>query len=292
MCDEFTAIEEDGALAALGLSRRQFAMAGTVAILASCARASESAEGDTSLVERTVEIATPDGKADAYFLHPATGTHPAVIVWPDIAGLRDAFKIMARRLAASGYAVLVVNQYYRSSRAPVLANFSEWRTETGQAKLKPMIARIDPAATKSDAAAFVAWLDRQKAVDTKRGIGTSGYCMGGPFTVRTAAVAPQRVKAAASFHGARLVTGEADSPHRLLKDTQASYLFAIGRNDDAKEPTVKDALKQAAEEAGRPAEIEVYPADHGWTVLDTPIYDKAQAERAWERMLALFKGAL
>lgn len=288
MCDEVTAIEEDKALARMGLSRRQFAMAGTAAVLASCAKTSESAESDAALSEQTVHIQTPDGKADAYFLHPATGTHPAVILWPDIAGLRDAFKIMARRLASAGYAVLIVNQYYRSSPAPILQNFAEWRTETGQAKLKPMITQITPAATRSDAAAFVAWLDQQKAVDTRRGIGTSGYCMGGPFTVRTAAVAPQRVKAAASFHGGKLVTAEPDSPHLLLKDTQASYLFAIGQNDDAKEPTVKDALKKAAEEARRPAEIEVYPADHGWTVLDTPIYDKAQAERAWERMLALF----
>lgn len=287
MCDELTATAEDKALARLGLSRRQFAMAGTAAVLASCAKASESAEADAALTERTVEIATPDGKADAYFLHPATGAHPAVIVWPDIAGLRDAFKIMARRLASAGYAVLVVNQYYRSAPAPVLGSFAEWRTEAGQAKLKPMIAQINPAVTTSDAKAFVAWLDQQRAVDTKRGIGTSGYCMGGPFTVRTAAVAPQRVKAAASFHGGKLVTGEADSPHLLLKDTRASFLFAIGQNDDAKEPTVKDALRKAADEAQRPAEIEVYPADHGWTVPDTPLYDKAQAERAWERMLAL-----
>lgn len=292
MCDEFTAIEDEGARARSGLSRRQFAMAGTAVMLASCAQTSRGTESEAVLTERTVEIPTPDGKADGYLIHPATGAHPAVIVWPDIAGLRDAYKIMGRRLATAGYTVLIVNQYYRSAHAPVLGSFAEWRTESGQGKLKPMIAQIDTAATKRDAAAFVAWLDKQKPVDTKRGIGTSGYCMGGPFTVRTAAVAPQRVRAAASFHGAKLVTSEPDSPHLLLKDTQASYLFAIGQNDDAKEPTVKDVLRKAADEAGRPAEIEVYPADHGWTVLDTPIYDKAQADRAWERMLALFRRAL
>jgi carboxymethylenebutenolidase len=211
-----------------------------------------------------------------------------VVIWPDIAGLRDAFKAMARRLAGAGHAVLVVNQYYRSARAPLLSSFAEWRTPAGQEKIKPAIAQINPEATSRDGAAFVAFLDAQVAVDKRRGIGTQGYCMGGPFTLRTAAAVPARVKAVASFHGASLVTDKPDSPHLAIAKTQASLLFAIARGDDARAPTDKDTLRQAAAAAGRPAEIEVYPAEHGWCVPDTPVYDQAQADRAWGRLLALY----
>jgi carboxymethylenebutenolidase len=236
-----------------------------------------------------VAVTTPDGKLDAFFVHPAKGRHPAVILWPDIAGLREAYKVMARRLAANGHAVLVLNQYYRSAPAPHFNAITEWRTPEGQAKLRPMIPLLTAAAIESDAKAAVAWLDGQKSVDKKRGIGSSGYCMGGPFTVRTAHAAPGRVRAAASFHGGSLVTDKPDSPHQLLKATKAGYLFAIARNDDARAPDDKDALREAAKAAGRPAEVEVYPADHGWCTIDSPVFDKGQADRAWERMLALFK---
>jgi carboxymethylenebutenolidase len=197
---------------------------------------------------------------------------------------------MARRLAGAGYAVLVVNHYYRSAPAPIFASISEWRTPEGQAKLKPMLAALSPAGAVSDARAFVAWLDGQKAVNTRRGIGTQGYCMGGPFAVRTAATVPERIKAAASFHGGGLVTAAPDSPHRLLAQTRASYLIAVARNDDARAPGDKDAFRDAAKIAGRAAEVEVYAADHGWCTLDSPVYDKAEAERAWERLLVLYKG--
>jgi len=283
MCDELTPAE----LRAAAVSRRDFTLAGTAAVLAACSGTGASGAG-SEVGERAVMVRTPDGTADAVFYHPAKGRHPGVVMWPDIAGVRDANKAMARRLAAAGYAVLLVNQYYRSAKAPVLANFAEWRTPEGQARLKPMIAAITPAGTVRDAAAFVAWLDRQDAVDRKRGIGTAGYCMGGPFAVRTAVAAPRRMRAAASLHGAALVTEAADSPHRLLGQTQAAFLFAIGRNDDARAPSDKDALKSAAAAAGRKAEVEVYAADHGWTVPDSPVYNAAEAERAWSRMLALF----
>jgi carboxymethylenebutenolidase len=174
----------------------------------------------------------------------------------------------------------------------VLASFAEWRTPEGRARLQPMIAAITPEATTRDAAAFVRWLDRQRAVDKRRKIGSSGYCMGGPFTVRTAAAAPGRVGAAASFHGANLVNDRPDSPHRLLASTGAAYLFAIARNDDARTPTDKDTLRVAAQAAGRPAEVEVYAADHGWCTIDAPVYDQAEAERAWGRMLAMFAASL
>jgi carboxymethylenebutenolidase len=285
MCDDFSADQEEAALTASGLNRREFgALTGMAALLAAIpANAAAKPIG-----ERKVLIPTVDGTADALFFHPKRGKHPGVILWPDIAGIRDAFKVMARRLAESGYAVLLVNQYYRSAPAPHLATISEWRTPAGQEKLKPMLPLLTPEAITRDAKAYVAFLDNKKQVDKKRGIGSNGYCQGGPFTVRTAAAVPNRVKAAASFHGGGLVTAAADSPHKLLAGTTASYLIAVARNDDARAPTDKDTFKAAAQAAGRPAEVEVYNADHGWCALDAPIYDKAEAERAWARMLALF----
>ena len=286
MCDEFTASSEEAALDRKGLSRRQFAALSAAVAMVACARPSD---GKTAaLNESTIRIPTPDGMADAFFVHPTRGKHPAVIIWPDIGGLREVYSIMGRRLAAAGYAVLVVNQYYRNAPAPVLASFAEWRKPAGQAKLAPMIAGVTSAGVARDAAAFVAWLDTQTAVDKRKGIGSQGYCMGGPFAIRTAAAAPGRVRAAASFHGAGLVGTAADSPNLLLAQTHANFLIAIGRNDDTRAPGDKDALRAAADAAKRPAEIEVYPADHGWCVADTPIYDATQAERAWARLLNLY----
>ena len=289
MCDEWTQDSEPAATAP-ALSRREFAVLGTAAALAGCTGAMGRASDSGDLRERMVEITTADGIADAFLVHPVKGAHPGIVMWPDIAGLREAKKIMARRLAASGYAVLCVNQYYRGGPAPIMNSFSEFRTPEGQAKIKPLREALTPAAVTRDAAAYIGFLDGEAAVDKSRRIGSNGYCMGGPFTVRTAAAAPARVGAAASLHGAGLVTAEPDSPHRLLAKTQAAYLFAIARNDDAKDPAAKDALRQAAEAAGRPAEIEVYPAEHGWCVPDSPAYDPTEADRAWERMLALFEG--
>lgn len=290
MCDEQTEAQN-----AAWLSRRQFGAAGAglvvMATIPGCSEA-QSAPGNLAVKGRAVTVTTPDGKVDAWFYAPETGKHPAVIMWPDIAGLREAYKTMASRLASSGYAVLVVNHYYRGAVAPVLDSLVAWRTPEGQAKLKPLIAAITPAATTSDAKAFVAWLDAQPEVDTAKKIGTCGYCMGGPYTVRTAAAVPDRVGAAASFHGGGLVGSEADSPVNLLAKTKASFLFAIAQNDDASAPGDKTALAAAAKAAGRPAEVEVYPAQHGWCTIDAPIYDKVQAEKAGSRMLALYAASL
>ncbi|MBY0394798.1 MAG: dienelactone hydrolase family protein, partial [Novosphingobium sp.] len=229
MCDEQTEAQN-----AAWLSRRQFGAAGAglvvMATIPGCSEA-QSAPGNLAVKGRAVTVTTPDGKADAWFYAPETGKHPAVIMWPDIAGLREAYKTMASRLASAGYAVLVVNHYYRGAVAPVLDSLVAWRTPEGQAKLKPLIAAITPAATTSDAKAFVGWLDAQPEVDTAKKIGTCGYCMGGPYTVRTAAAVPDRVGAAASFHGGGLVGSEADSPVNLLAKTKASFLFAIAQND-------------------------------------------------------------
>jgi carboxymethylenebutenolidase len=288
MCDELTAIEEEAVLARTGLNRRQFAATGTAALIAACSSAPGEAKGKARLTEKTVSFKTPDGTMDAFFVHPGKGKHPAVIMWPDIAGLRDAYKTMARRLAEAGYAVLAVNQYYRSAPAPIMTAMAEWRTPDGQAKLKPMIEKISAEGTVRDARAAVAFLDAQRAVDKKRGIGSCGYCMGGACTVRTAWAVPERVSAAASFHGGGLATDKPDSPHRLLAATRANYLIAVARNDDARAPADKDTFRAAAEAAGRRAEIEVYAADHGWCTLDAPVYNQPEADRAWARMLVLF----
>lgn len=286
MCDEFTASSEETALERKGISRREFAAMGAAAAMVACAKPSDGRT--TGLREAIVHIQTPDGLADAFFVHSGRGRHPGVIMWPDIGGLRDSFKAMARTLAASGYAVLVVNQYYRSAPAPVLSSFAEWRTTAGQAKIRPMITAITNDCIMRDATAFVAFLDAQRVVDKRRKVGSNGYCMTGPFAVRTAAAVPGRVGAAASFHGAGVVTNAPDSVHLLLAGTQASFLFAIARNDDTRAPGDKDALRAAAQAAGRPAEVVVYPADHGWSVPDSPVYDKVQADLAMEQLQGLF----
>jgi carboxymethylenebutenolidase len=258
------------------------------ATTSTAASASSTAASGAPTTSRVVTIETPDVKADAFFVTPAQGKHAAVIMWPDIAGLRDAFRTMGTRLAGAGYAVLVVNQYYRSSPAPVLTDFAEWRTDAGKAKLAPMIALVTPETTTRDAAAFVAWLDAQPEVDTSKKIGTAGYCMGGPFTFRTAAASPARVGALASLHGANLASDASDSPHLSIAKMHAALFVAIAQNDDEKQPDAKTKLREAADAAKLPAEIEVYPAQHGWCALDSPVYDAAQAEKAWARMLATF----
>ncbi|MEZ4220381.1 MAG: dienelactone hydrolase family protein [Polyangiaceae bacterium] len=238
---------------------------------------------------RMVTVDTPDGKAEAFFVAPTEGRHPGVIVWPDVAGLRKAYMTMATRLAEKGYAVLAVNHYYRSSKLPVLETFAEWRTEEGKAKIAPMREALTAQAIAKDGAAFVAWIDKQKEVDTSKKLATTGYCMGGPYTFRTAAAAPDRVGVVASFHGGGLVTKEADSPHTLLAKTKAAALICIAQNDDTRSPEDKTTLRQALDKAKIEAEIEVYPAQHGWCTIDSPVYDQAQAERAWSRMLATFE---
>lgn len=293
MCDERTEAENERWLSALPMGRREVSLMGAGAAIAmmapACASGTSPDRGSTPTASRKVSIATPDGTADAFFVYPAKGRHPAVLLWPDIASLRPAYETMATRLAGAGYAVLVVNPYYRSAPAPIFASFAEWRTEAGQAKIQPMRAMLTPEAIARDAGAFIDWLDSRPEVDTARKIGSAGYCMGGPFTLRTAAARPERVGAAASFHGAGLVTGAPDSPHLLMPKMKAALLIAIAQNDDEREPEAKNTLRAAAGAAKRPAEIEVYPAQHGWCTIDSPVYDREQAERAWGRMLATYE---
>lgn len=291
MCDEKTVKDNEAYLAtASNWSRRKFgAITGGAALAMALPRPANAAQ----VAEAEVQVTTPDGTADCYFVHPAEGRHPGVIIWPDIVGLRPAFRAMGKRLAESGYAVLVVNPYYRIAAAPVVPEGSSFADQAVREKLFPMARSLSAETTATDAKAFVAFLDSQAAVDTARKIGTTGYCMGGPMTVRTAAAVPDRVGAGASFHGGGLVTDAEDSPHLLVPTLKASFLFAIATNDDEKEPETKNVLRKAFDDAGLAAEIEVYEgALHGWCPPDSPVYNEAQAERAWSRLLVLFESAL
>jgi carboxymethylenebutenolidase len=245
-----------------------------------------------AVTEREVEIRTPDGACDAYFVHPSSGAHAAVLVWPDILGLRPAFRQMGKRLAESGYSVLVVNPFYRQKRAPVVPEGASFADESVRNTVFPLAQALNATTHVTDARAFIAWLDSQPAVDKNRGVGTTGYCMGGPITMRTAAAVPNRVLAAASFHGGGLVTNTPDSPHLLVPQMKAQYLFAVAENDDQREPEAKNVLRETFTKAKLDAEIEVYPAAHGWCPPDSAVYDEAQAEKAWSRMLVLFERAL
>ena len=287
MCDQ----EDLQRWAKSGISRRKFTAMGAIAGVAACAPVSD-ANAEGGLAESDVSVETPSGTMDAFFVHPGEGSHPAVILWPDIAGLREVKKMMARRLAESGYAVLVANPYYRDTPAPQFSDFADFAEQGGFQKVGPWRGKLDADAVMSDAKALVAWLDAQDAVDSARGVGTQGYCMGGPFTVWSAAGVPSRIKAACSFHGGGLVGDDAKAPINLLDDTQAHFLFAIAKNDDARSPEDKTRLAAKAEEVGRPAEVEVYDGDHGWTVPDSPAYAEPAAERAWERLLATYAAAL
>jgi len=285
MCDELTAEDNDR-----HLSRRQFgAAAGAVGLTAVL-----PAPADAKPVKgRDVTIVTPDGQADAYFVAPAGGRAPGVLVWPDIMGLRPAFRQMADRLAQSGYAVLTVNQFYRSVKAPFLQPGESFDQPAVRERITPWRAALTPEATTRDAAAFVAWLDRQREVDPKKRLGTTGYCMGGPMAMRTAAVAPGRVGAGASFHGGGLATDKPDSPHLLVPGMKAGFLFAVAENDDQRNPAEKEQVRAAFAAARLPAEIEVYPGTlHGWCPPDSRAYNQPQAERAWARQLALLQRAL
>ena len=234
--------------------------------------------------EQDVTIKTPDGTCDAYFVHVASGTAPAVLVWPDIFGLRPAFRQMGKRLAESGYSVLVVNPFYRQQKAPTAAKGAA----TPIPELLPLAKQLSPTTHMTDAKAFTAWLDSQASVAKNRKIGSQGYCMGGPMAFRTAAANPDRVGAVASFHGGGLVTKEPDSPHLLVSKTKASLLVAIAANDDMRSPDEKNVLKETFAKSGNAAEIEVYSGAHGWCPPDSTVYKMDDAEKAWTRLLALY----
>jgi len=272
------------------LTRRQFGAmalgAGLAAMLPKAAHATETTGAE-------VEIKTPDGVVDAYIVHPLKGKYPAVLIWPDIFGLRPAFRAMATRLAESGYTVLVINPFYRIHKAPTSPEHADFNDPATRDALMALAHSLTPATAATDAKAFVAYLDSHAAVDVRRKIGTTGYCMGGPLVLRTAAARADRIGAAATFHGGGLVTKEPDSPHLLIPQTKAHYLIAIAANDDERDPTAKTVLRETFDRAQLPAEVEVYVGtQHGWCPPDSAVYNHEQAEKAWARLLVLLNGAL
>ena len=272
------------------LSRRQFGALGLgasmIAMLPAVAHAAEVSESEVS-------IKTPDGTCDAHFAHPTSGAHAAVLVWPDIFGLRPAFRTMGKRLAESGYSVLTVNPFYRVQKAPTAPERPNFQDPDTRAALFKLAGGITAETNVTDAKAFVAWLDAQASVDRKKKIGTTGYCMGGPLVMRTAAALPERIGAGGSFHGGGLNTDQPNSPHLLIPQMKASFLIAIADNDDKSNPTSKDILRKAFDDAKVPAVIEVYAgAQHGWCSIDSQVYNPVQAEKAWGQMLEIFKKTL
>lgn len=284
--------EEDCFAAAAPLSRREFT-AGTIAG-AGVAAMSGSASAAMAVTETDVMIETPDGMCDAVYFHPTEGQHPGALIWTDIMGLRPAFRDMGRRLAAEGYSVLVPNPFYRTSKAPFPQAGFNFRDEDDRAMMMKVMGQlVAPGAAERDAKTFIAWLDAQDEVDSSKKMGTSGYCMGGPLTMRTAALLPKRIGAAGSFHGGGLVTDKPESPHLMIPKMEVRYHIAIAENDHERQPEAEGVLRAAFEAAGLPATVEVYEgADHGWCVPGSPVYNEPQAERAWAQLLKDFKTAL
>ena len=267
------------------VTRKQFGMllgAGVAMMLPRVANA-------IAVTESEANVTTPDGIADCYFVHPASGMAPGVLIWPVIFGLRPAFRQMGKRLAESGYSVLVVNPFYRVKKAPT----AEAGGATPIQQVMPLARGLNETTHTTDAKAFIGWLDRQPSVARNRKMGTQGYCMGGPIAFRTAAAVPDRIGAVASFHGGGLVTDQPNSPHLQAAKTKARFLVAIAENDDARSPNDKTILKETFAKANLEAEIEVYAgAAHGWCPPDSQVYNEPQAEKAWSRLLVLYGKAL
>jgi carboxymethylenebutenolidase len=290
VCDELTEKDNEEYFRRQGMTRREFSKRGAGVAFAMMLPPVANA---LDVLENEVLIETPDGVADCYFVHPASGAHAAVIVWPDIMGIRTSFRQMGKRLAESGYTVLVVNPYYRTAKGAVIEDGESFADPVVRERLMPHARSLSPETCVSDGRAFVAYLDEQPSVDTNRKVGTTGYCMTGSYTMRLAAAIPERIGAGASFHGGGLASDANDSPHLLAPQMKAGFLIAIAANDDEKDPNAKVLLREAFDKAGVNAEIEVYEDTlHGWCPPDSRVYNEAQAERAWSRLLALFEREL
>ena len=282
------------------LSRRDFVALSLAAGIAAAAGDQLVSAADLPVTVTNVEVKTPDGTCDAAFIHPTTGSHPAVIIWPDAFGLRPAMVDMGKRIAADGYSVLVPNPYYRMTKAPGIdMNGFNFQNQADMAKLRPLMGSIGaPGTAERDAVAFIAFLDAQKPVNKAKKVGTQGYCMGGPLVFRTMAAVPERVGAGGSFHGGGLVSDQPTSPHLLIPKMKGRLYVAVAANDDQRQPDAKDKLKEAFAAAKVPAEVEVYKSNHGWCVPDmpaeasAPIYNKPDAEKAWAKLVVLYKTAL
>jgi carboxymethylenebutenolidase len=278
------------------VSRRAFGLAGLAAVGLTATAASGA---EAAVVETDVNVKTADGTADAALFHPpGKGTWPAVLIWPDIMGLRPVFRDMGRRLAAQGYVVLVPNPFYRVKHAPIVEGNIDFNNPVDRAKVMDPANRkgLDAPGIDRDSVAYIAFLDAQPQTDRKKKAGVQGYCMGGPLTYRTAAVVRDRIGAAATFHGGGLVSKDhADplSPHNLIPQMKATVYSAVADNDDKAQPDAKDVLKASFAAAKVPARVEVYEGcAHGWCVKGSAIYNEVGAERAWGELTALYKKAL
>ena len=290
MCDDLTNKDVEDFLRRQGMTRREFSIGGASAALMMMLPPVANA---LDVVEQDVMVETPDGMADCYFVHPASGAHAAVIVWPDIVSIRPAFRAMGKRLAESGYSVLVVNPYYRTHKGQSVPDGKGFRDPGIRELLMRHAQSVSPETCVSDGRAFVDYLDAQPSVDTGRKIGTTGYCMTGSYTMRLAAAMPDRIGAGGSFHGGGLASDAEDSPHLLASKMKAGFLIAIAANDDERDPNAKVLLREAFDANNVRAEIEVYKDTlHGWCPPDSAVYHEDQAERAWSRLLALFEKEL
>lgn len=290
MCDENTFQDADKAGHADTITRREFnALAAGAAVAFSLPPVANA----KAVSSTDVRIATPDGECDAFFVHPSEGKHPAVLIWPDILALRASFRAMATRLAENGYAVLCINPYYRDAAAPVVETGESFQDASTQKKVLPMYRSLSPETHRTDARAFVDWLDEQSSVDTDRPIGTMGYCMGGPMVMRTAAECSDRIGAGCAYHPVSLATEDDDSPHLLIPKMKGQFLIALAENDDERNPDDKSILRKGFDVQGITAEVSVFDgALHGWCVLDSRVYNENLAEVAWAKTLALFEAAL
>jgi carboxymethylenebutenolidase len=280
------------------ISRREFTALSIAAGVAAATAANTALAA--SVTEKDVDVRTPSGTCDAVLVQPeGKGKWPAVILFPDAFGLRPAMRDMAKRLAAEGYTVLVPNPFYRATKAPGTGPGFNFQDPVQRARLQELRAPLTNDAVAQDATAFIAFLDSQPSVNKSAKAGAFGYCMGGLMTLQSAAGVPNRIGAGASFHGGGLVTDKPDSPHLLVPTMKGQFLIAIAANDDEAQPDAKTKLTEAFKAAKLPADVEVYEGTlHGWCVKDMPmrgdkpIYNEAQAERAWKALTALYKRAL
>ncbi len=240
------------------------------------------------MIEATIQLTTPDGVMPTRMYHPdGAGPWPVVIFYMDGVAIRPTLFEMARRLAAHGYYVVLPDLFYRSGSYPPFDGATVFGNPEARAKLMELIKSVTQAGLAADTQAINTYVDADPAADATR-IGTVGYCMGGSAALAAAGRDPDRVRAAASYHGGRLATDAADSPHVLAPKIRAHVYVGYAENDNGFQEPQRALLEKSLTDAKVPHTIELYHAAHGFTMADLPVYDKDEAERHWKTMLALF----